>query len=198
MKRLFPVLLTVVLLLTGLTVAQAQSKYMTRTGTVIFFSATPIEDIEAKTQQVAAVLDFGSSQLAFSLLVKSFVFKRTLMQEHFNENYMESDKYPKATFSGKFVGFDATTLATAGPHAVQVAGDLTMHGVTHHIQVPASVELKGGQLLATATFPVASADYNIEIPLLVRNNIAKTVSVRVALTCDAVPGAVGTATSPGR
>ncbi|GAB2853511.1 YceI family protein [Hymenobacter ruber] len=189
-------LLSVCLLFSALAGAQAQSKYMTKTGRVSFFSATPIEDIEAKSQQTAAILDFGTSQLAFSVPIKSFVFRRTLMQEHFNENYMESDKFPKATFTGRFVGFDAATLPTAGPHNVQVEGDLTLHGVTHHIQVPASVELKGGQLMAFATFPVASADYNIEIPLLVRNNIAKVVTVRVALSCDPVAGAVGATTAP--
>jgi hypothetical protein len=198
MKLPFFLLLPTFLLCTGLTYSHAQSKYMTKTGQVSFFSSTPIEDIEAKTQQVAAVLDFGTGQLAFSLPVKSFVFKRTLMQEHFNENYMESDKFPKATFAGRFVGFDAATLSTAGPHPVQVEGDLTLHGVTHRVQVPASVELKGGQVLASATFPVASADYNIEIPLLVRNSIAKTVTVRVALACAPAAGAVGAATAPQR
>jgi polyisoprenoid-binding protein YceI len=118
------------------------------------------------------------------------------MQEHFNENYLESDKYPKATFTGHFVDFDAATLAAAGPHAVQVAGDLTLHGVTRHVQVLASVELKNGQMLASATFPVASADYNIEIPLLVRNNIAKTVTVRVALACAPVAAALGATAAP--
>ena len=187
-------LLLLLLGLVGTQRVHAQSKYMTKTGRVSFFSSSPIEDIEARNQQVAAVLDFGTGQLAFSLPVKGFVFKRTLMQEHFNENYMESDKFPKATFAGRFVGFDATALAAAGPHNVQVEGDLTLHGVTHHVQVPASVELKGGQLLALATFPVAPADYNIEIPLLVRNSIAKVISVSVALTCDPLPKAVGAAT----
>ena len=192
----FLFLLSVVLLVSALEGARAQTKYMTKTGRVSFFSATPIEDIEALTQQAAAILDFGTGQLAFSIPIKSFVFKRTLMQEHFNENYLESDKFPKATFAGRFVGFDAATLATAGPHAVPVAGDLTLHGVTHRVQVPATVELKNGQVLATATFSVASADYNIEIPLLVRNNIAKVMTVRVALTCAPVAAAVGATTAP--
>ena len=177
------------LLLVGLTAlgpVQAQSKYLTKTGQIRFFSSAPIEDIEATNQQVAAVLDIGTGQLAFAVPIKGFVFKRNLMHEHFNENYLESDKFPNATFTGHFVGFEAATLATAGPHNVQVEGDLTIHGVTHHIQVSASVELKSGQLLAAATFPVASADYNIKIPWLVRDNIAKVVSVRVALTGDAV------------
>ena len=139
----------------------AQGKYMTKTGRISFFSANPIEDIEAKNQQVAAVLDLVTGQLAFALPVKGFVFKRTLMQEHFNESYLESDKYPKATFAGRFVGFDAATLATA-------------------------------------VFPVATADYKIEIPLLVRDNIAKVVSVRVALVCDALPAVAGTAPRPAK
>ncbi|ALW84774.1 hypothetical protein AUC43_06555 [Hymenobacter sedentarius] len=181
------------LLLTALDHVQAQNKYMTKNGRVSFFSSSPLEDIEAKNQQVAAVLDFNTSQLAFAVPIKGFVFKRSLMQEHFNENYMESDKYPKATFSGRFLGFDAAALATAGPHNVQVEGDLTVHGVTHHIQVPASVELRGSQLIAFSMFPVAPADYNIQIPALVRDHIAKVVSVRVDLTCDPAPGAVGAA-----
>ncbi|WP_310392391.1 YceI family protein [Hymenobacter sp.] len=195
MKQPFlPLLLLLLLAAPGR--AHAQGKYLTKAGVVTFFSATPIEDIEARNQQVAAVLDLGTSQLAFSLPVTGFVFKRTLMQEHFNENYMESEKFPKATFTGRFTGADAATLAAAGPHAVQVEGSLTMHGVTQRIQVPASLELKNGQLLAAATFTVATADYHIEIPLLVRDKIAKTVSVRVNLACNPAPGAVGATTPP--
>ena len=77
-------------------------------------------------------------------------------------------------------------LGVAGSHAVQVEGNLTLHGVTHRVTVPGTLELKNGQLLAFAFFSVAPADYNIEIPLLVRENIAKIVSIRMSLTCDAV------------
>ena len=178
--------LLLVVLLGSFARVQAQAKYLTKTGQVSFFSSAPIEDIEARNQQVAAVLDLSTGQLAFVVPIKGFVFKRALMQEHFNENYLESDKFPKATFTGHFVDLVATTLATAGPHSVQVEGDLTIHGVTHHIQVPASLELKGAQLQALASFVVATANYNISIPLLVRNSIAKEITVRVALTCDAV------------
>ena len=166
--------------------ACAQGRYFTKTGLITFFSSSPIEDIEARNQQVAAVLDLGTGQVAFSVPIKAFVFKRTLMQEHFNENYLESDKYPKATFAGRFADFDAALLAAAGPHPAQVEGDLTLHGVTHRIATAGTLELKGGQLLAFALFSVAPADYAIEIPLLVRENIAKIVSIRVSLTCDAV------------
>lgn len=163
--------------------AQAQSKYLTKTGTISFFSASPIEDIEARNQQAAAVLDLATSQVAFTVPIKGFVFKRTLMQEHFNENYLESDKFPKATFTGRFTGFDASATSS---RPVQVEGDLTIHGVTRKVQVPGTLELKGNQLVVFASFPVATADYNIEIPFLVRDHIAKVITVKVSLMCDAV------------
>ena len=166
--------------------SHAQGKFMTKVGRVSFFSTSILEDIEARNLAAAAVLDLGTSQLAFAVPVKEFAFKRTLMQEHFNENYMESEKYPRATFTGRFTGADAAAMGVAGSHTIQVEGDLTLHGVTHHLTVPGTLELKNGQLLAFAFFSVAPADYNIEIPLLVRENIAKIVSIRVALTCDPV------------
>ena len=165
---------------------RAQAKYLTKTGRISFFSASPLEDIEALNQSVAALLDLASGQLAFTVPIRGFQFKRTLMQEHFNENYLESEKYPKATFSGHFSGAEAATLASAGPHPVQVEGDLSIHGVTHRVAVAGTLELKNGQLLAQAQFDVAPADYQIEIPALVRNHIAKVVNVRVALSCDPV------------
>ena len=164
--------------------AQAQSKFLTRNGRITFLSTSIIEDIEATNGATAAVIDLSTGQLAFSVPIREFQFKRTLMQEHFNENYLESDKYPKATFTGHFSGADEMALGTPGAHPVQVEGDLTMHGVTHHVAVTGTLELKNGQLLAFALFRVAPADYHIEIPLLVREHIAKIVTVRVALSCD--------------
>lgn len=167
----------------------AQGRYLTKKGEVSFFSSSPIEDIEARNQQAAAMLDLSTGQLAFSLPIKGFVFKSTLMQEHFNENYLESDKYPKSTFVGRLMGFDAAVLNTPGPHPVQVEGQLTIHGVTQNVKVPGTLELRNNQLLAAATFPVAPADYKIEIPLLVRDHLAKVMSVRVALACTPAPAA---------
>jgi polyisoprenoid-binding protein YceI len=166
----------------------AQGRYLTKTGHIDFFSGSPIEDIEANNNKVAAVLDLATGQLAFSVPIREFQFKRTLMQEHFNENYLESEKYPKATFTGHFSGADAAVLGGPGAHPVQVEGDLTMHGVTHHLTVPGTLELKAGQLLANATFNVTPADYNIEIPMLVRDRIAKSVRVRVAFSGSATGG----------
>lgn len=167
--------------------APAPTKYFTRTGTISFFSATPLEDIAARNQQVAAVVDTQTGQVALTVLMQEFKFPKSLMQEHFNENYVESEKYPKALFSGHLVGFQAATLGNAGPQAVQVEGDLTIHGVTQRVRVPGTLALQANHLLVNTKFVVAPADYHIEIPLLVRGHIARTVDVTVALTCDPLP-----------
>jgi hypothetical protein len=198
MKRLVSLLL-VPLLLTVSQTGRAQGKFMTKTGRVTFFSTSIIEDIEAINNSAAAVIDLDASKLAFSIPIKEFQFKRTLMQEHFNENYMESVKFPRASFAGHFLGLDASSLGSSGSHQVKVEGDLTVHGVTHHITVPGTLEMKDGKLQAFALFSVAPADYNIEIPLLVRENIAKIVSIRVILIGDPVSGTTAPAarsTSP--
>ncbi len=195
MKTLLSLMLAGLLVATALP-GHAQGKYLTKTGRISFFSASPIEDIEAVNTATAAVFDLATGQLAFAVPIRQFVFKRTLMQEHFNENYLESDKYPKATFTGRFAGADAAVLEAPGPHPVQVEGDLAMHGVTRHVTTAGTLELKSGQLLATAVFNVATADYNIEIPLLVRDHIAKIVSVRVALACEPAGGNTVSASPP--
>jgi len=159
------------------------SVFTTKTGQVRFEASSPLEDIEATNTSTSAVLNLTTAQLAFAVPVAGFKFKRTLMQVHFNENYLESEKYPLATFKGHLAGGSPAELATPGPHVVQVSGELAMHGVTHSLTVPATLELRGGQLLASAQFDVAPADYNITIPLLVRSQIAKVAHVRVALTC---------------
>ncbi|GAA4383924.1 YceI family protein [Hymenobacter koreensis] len=186
-----PVCYLLGLLLVLLVVSQpgwAQAKYMTKTGRVSFFSTSIIEDIEAHNTAVAAVLDLGTGQMAFSAPIKEFTFKRSLMQEHFNENYMESGKFPRATFTGRFTGADAAMLAKSGSHPVQVEGTLTLHGVAKHVKVAGTMEQKNGQVLAFAFFSVAPADYGIDIPMLVRENIAKIVSIKVSLTCDPAAG----------
>lgn len=167
--------------------AQAPTRFFTRTGTISFFSATPLEDIAATNQRVAAAVDVASGQLAFTVPMPEFQFPKKLMQTHFNENYVESEKYPKATFTGRLVGFEAAALATAGPQPAVAEGDLTMHGVKRRVRVPGTLEKQGNRLLVNAKFAIETADYHIEIPALVRGHIAKTVDVTVALACDPLP-----------
>lgn len=164
-----------------------EARYQTHTGTISFFSASPLEDIEARSQQASALLDLQTSQLAFSLPIRSFQFKRSLMQEHFNENYLESERYPKATFVGHLLEVKPAELReSSAVQSVTADGDLTIHGVTRHVRVPGTLQLQNGQLLVQATFNVAPADYKIEIPALVRDHIAKSVQVNVRLAAAPV------------
>jgi polyisoprenoid-binding protein YceI len=156
--------------------------YTTRTGFIGFYSKTSMEDIKAENHQAYAVIDAAKKNIAFAVLIKGFTFPKELMQEHFNENYMESDKYPKATFSGSYTG-DVNT-AKDGVYPVTVKGSLTMHGVSKNMEMPGTLEVKGGQVLANTSFPVVPEDYNVSIPSLVREKIQKNLKVNVQATCD--------------
>jgi hypothetical protein len=166
------------LLLVCVTTGMTQ-KYFTRTGNVSFYSDTPIEKIEALNKSANCVLDMTTGKLEFSVLVKGFQFEKALMQEHFNENYMESNTYPKAVFKGQIENFKKSDLSKNGKYTVSVTGDLTMHGVAKKVATEAVLEVYGDALLAKANFNVAVADYNISIPSLVKDKIAKTVKITV-------------------
>jgi hypothetical protein len=155
--------------------------YSTRTGFIGFYSKTALEDIKAENNQVYAVIDGGKKNLAFSLLVKGFIFAKELMQEHFNENYAESDKYPKVTFSGAYTG--DVPLNKDGSYKVTVKGNLNFHNVTKPIEVPATIEIKSGNLIGQADFKLKPEDYNITIPSLVRDKIDKEIQVKVNIDC---------------
>ena len=166
-------------------------RYTTATGLVTFFSSAPLEDIEALNSKVAAIFEMSTGQLAFSLLMRDFQFKNSLMQEHFNENYAESEKYPRARFTGKLVVMPTEGQLRDGPQPVLVQGFLTIHNVKRKVKVPGTLQLRGTDLVVTSKFSVATADYKIKIPALVRNNIAKTIDISVILTCP--PAQVSTA-----
>jgi polyisoprenoid-binding protein YceI len=157
--------------------------YMTRTGTINFLSTMPLENIKAQNDQVYAVIDAGKKELAFTLLMKSFLFEKELQQEHFNENYAESDKYPKASLTGTYTG--NVDLTKDGTYPVSVKGNLTLHGVTKPIETPATLEVKAGHLLGQCMFSISPEDYNITIPSVVRDKIAKQASVTVNIDCTA-------------
>jgi hypothetical protein len=156
--------------------------FITRTGFVSFYSKTPLEDILAKNQQLFAVINTEKKELAFMVLMKGFEFKKELMQTHFNDNYVESDKYPKATFNGSYTGEVDMKNGAASP--VKVKGGLTLHGVTKQVELPATLQFTKGVLTGTAVFNVSPEDYNISIPLLVRNKIAKQVQVEIKVNCN--------------
>jgi polyisoprenoid-binding protein YceI len=156
--------------------------YTTRTGYISFYSQMPLEDIKAENNQVYAVIDVAKKNIAFTLLLKGFLFPKELQQEHFNENYVESDKYPKSNFTGSYTG--DVTIAKDGVYKIMVKGNLTIHGVTKPVATPATLEVKDGKLLGHCEFKVSPEDYNITIPSVVRDKIAKQVTITVKIDCN--------------
>jgi polyisoprenoid-binding protein YceI len=155
--------------------------YLTRAGFVGFYSKMPLEDIKAENNQVFAAIDPVKKTIAFSLLLKGFVFTKQLMQEHFNENYVESDTYPKASFTGTFSG--DLPLDKDGVYKVTAKGNLTLHNVTRPVETPATLEVKGGRILGQAEFKLKPEDFNISIPSVVRDKIAQEMRVNVRIDC---------------
>ncbi|GGH79528.1 polyisoprenoid-binding protein YceI [Filimonas zeae] len=160
-----------------LATASAQT-YVTRNGQISFYSKTSLEDIKATNKQVFAAIDLSKKTVAFSLLMRGFLFDKQLMQDHFNENYVESDKFPKATFNGSFTG---AVENKPGKYPVQIEGKLTLHGVTQPVTIPAVLEVQSGSLSGTASFSVKPADYKIEIPSVVKDKIAQQITVQVSI-----------------
>jgi len=154
-------------------------KFMTKNGYIGFFSHTPIEDIKGDNNQVASILDASNGDIVFQVLMKSFKFEKALMEEHFNENYIESEKFPKSTFKGKIVNLSDVNFSKPGLYKVTVTGDLTIHGVTKNISEPGEVEITANGVNARSKFIIVPEDYNIEIPSVVRENIAKEITVTV-------------------
>jgi hypothetical protein len=159
-------------------------KYFTRNGHVWFFSTTPMENIEAHTHQATSILDISTGDIAFSMMIKGFKFEKALMEEHFNEKYLHSDKFPKSTFEGKIVNADKVDLTKEGIHKVKVAGKLTIHGVTKDAEAEGTMEVKDGKIIGKSKFPVTLADYNVTIPSVVKDNIAKVVDVHVDMVYE--------------
>jgi hypothetical protein len=151
--------------------------YMTRNGFIGFYSRTPFEDIKAENHQVYAVIDVGKKNLAFTLLIKGFLFPKELMQVHFNENYIESDKYPKASFNGAYTG--DVLLTKDDVYEINVSGDLTLHGVTKKIECQATLEVRQGKLSGKARFSLKPEGFNIKIPSIVSDKIEQEIKVMV-------------------
>ena len=176
MKRLI-----FLLILPGLFFTANAQKYMTKNGFVGFYGHTLMEDIKADNNQVASILDISTGELVFQALIKSFHFERALMEEHFNENYMESDKIPKADFKGKIANLASVDFKKNGVYDVTVEGDLKIHDVTNKISVKGTVEVVAGGINANSKFNVVPEDYKINIPGVVREKIAKSLEITVAM-----------------
>ncbi|REC43406.1 YceI family protein [Chryseobacterium pennipullorum] len=177
MKNLIAI--SVFLLLTGYTSAQ---KYSSKTGKVTFEASVPLfEDIYAQDDNNIVVLNADTGEMASVSAVKNFHFKTKLMEEHFNESYAESAKYPKTTFKGKIINFDKTKL-TATPQKYTVNGTLNFHGVDKAVSSAATMYSKDGKIYMQGGFVARPADYKVTIPKMVTKKVAENVNIEYNYT----------------
>ena len=168
-------------LLLAVTITFGQSKYMTKSGSMSFEASQPsFEPIEATHSAVSALLNADTGELAVLALVRGFRFPLALMEEHFNENYIESHQYPKTSFKGSILNFDSNALSNQ-PRTVQLTGELSIHGVTKPISVSATITQSDEQITLTSSFSIKTSDFGIKIPSLVRKQIDENVQVEVSL-----------------
>ncbi len=174
MKQLF---LTLSLILLSTISLYSQGRLSTKSGTITFEASVPsFEEVKATNENVSAILNTETGEFASLALVKGFRFKVALMEEHFNENYIESSIYPKAVFRGKIQDFN---MASVSEEIVEytIDGTITFHGEAKSISVAASLQMIDGELILSTSFIVYPADFNIKIPAVVSNKIAKEIEV---------------------
>ncbi|MEX2512196.1 MAG: YceI family protein [Cyclobacteriaceae bacterium] len=148
--------------------------YKTVTAEVEFFSSAPVEDIKADNHAVTGLFNAQTGSLAFLVPIQAFRFPKSLMQEHFNEKFMESQKYPEATFEGKLTRFDPSK---SGVQNAVAEGNLMIHGITNKTRISGNIIFKGDQIIMEAVFPVKLEDHEIQIPQILFYNIAEEVEV---------------------
>ncbi|HLF34121.1 MAG TPA: YceI family protein [Cyclobacteriaceae bacterium] len=166
-------------LLIALPFAISAQKHITKNGYIEFYGKTPLEEIKAGNNQVASILDVSTGEIVFQVLMKSFHFERALMEEHFNENYVESEKFPKSVFKGRITNLSDIDFAKPGVYTAQVEGDLTLHNISKKISQTGTIEIIKDGIVAKSNFKIKPEDYDIQIPSVVRDKIAKEMDVTV-------------------
>jgi len=162
--------------------------YIAKSCEASFFSASPLERIEAVAKAPKTILNTSTNDIQIQITNTAFVFEKPLMQEHFNENYVESHKYPKAEFKGQVVNNSEINYAKDGTYPVKVKGTLTMHGETKDVETTGNVVVKSGKLQAGAEFTILLSDYKIEIPKVVKDNVSNTVKITVDCSLEPLKG----------
>jgi hypothetical protein len=155
-------------------------KYFSKTGKISFYSDAALEKIEAHNSSASTVIDAATGSIEWAVLIQGFKFDKSLMQDHFNENYMESSTYPKAKFKGKIDNLAAISFSKDGTYNATISGTLEMHGVTKAITVPATFTVKNGMVTGKSKFSVLLADFKIEVPKLVADNVSEKVTIDVS------------------
>ncbi len=162
----------------------AQDKMYTKTGTISFDATADLDKIAAINKKVTCVVDTKSGAMQFEVVMKAFEFEKALMEEHFNENYVESDVYPKSTFKGTISNLSDIKFKTDGTYTANITGDLTIHGVTKPVTTKGTFTVKSGKVAGSAIFNVLLSDYNISIPSVVQANIKKEATIKVDVNLD--------------
>jgi hypothetical protein len=164
----------------------AQDLYFTKTAKVKFDAtpANPVEGIDAINSEATSFLNIKNGDLVFAVLVKSFRFQKALMEEHFNENYLESNKFPKSDFKGKITNIASVNFAKDGEYELEIEGKLTMHGITLPITAKGKMSIAGGKIKATSEFKIKLADYKIDRPSVVKDKISETAIITVEANYD--------------
>ncbi|MCF8374591.1 MAG: YceI family protein [Bacteroidales bacterium] len=157
-------------------------KFLCRDGHVWFFGTTPMENIEAHNKQASSIINTETGEIVVSVLMKSFEFEKALMQEHFNENYVESDKFPKGKFNGKITNLNEIDFSKPGSYTAQVKGVLNIHGVDKEYEIPVEMRVDGETINAQGKFATSAEDFKIEIPSVVRDKIAKQIDVNLNMS----------------
>jgi YceI-like domain len=170
-------LLAIILMASNL--AHGQDRLLCRNASVKFFSKMPLENIEAVNNQGLSVIDLKSGNMEFSVLLKGFIFPNALMQEHFNENYVESSKYPRAFFKGTIQSMPAIDMTKNATYQLDVKGTMQLHGQSKAMSTTAQLTIKDGKANGDAVFDLLLADYAIDIPKLVKDKIAKSITINV-------------------
>jgi polyisoprenoid-binding protein YceI len=164
----------------------AQNKlFTTNTGTISFDAGTGVEDIKATSKAAVSVLKPSTGDLQMQVTITTFEFKSQLMEDHFNENYMESEKYPKSTFKGTITNMNTVNMNKPGNYAVKVKGTLEMHGVAKEVETTGTLNVTAENVTAIADFTIALKDYNINIPGAVTEKLSKTCKISVNCTMAA-------------
>lgn len=171
--------LTILMCLVACSTLKAQEPvFKCENGKINLRSDASLELIQARTNKLRGVIDPNNQTFAWSVEVRYFEgFNSPLQREHFNENYMESDQYPKASFSGKII--EKTDFRQGGVQIIRAKGKLNIHGVEQERIIKCQIENKGGKLYITTEFTVAVADHNITIPKIVHQKIAEEISIKV-------------------
>jgi len=175
MKKIFLILS----IITYSIISFSQNVYITKKAKIDFFSSTLIEDIKAVNSDVISIIKTKTGEVSFGVSIKSFVFENSLMQEHFNENYMESDKFPNAKFKGFINKTSIIDFKKDGIYPALVKGTLTIHGVSKEIEVKSIITVKAEFISAKSFLKIKLEDYKIDIPSIVKNQIAKVLDVNI-------------------